>query len=107
MVGRVDRKERKVGSQNFKYTQEVVDFSQLIMTISPQSYRYMQPHLQLPTVCHLQYVLYCVMPGLVLTQLMAGSYVLNHAPSQGLSAASVLCVPKITLTLLSTQDLLR
>ena len=56
MVGKLDRKERKVGNQNFKYTKEVVDFSQLIMTISPQSYRYMRPQLQLPSVRHLQYV---------------------------------------------------
>ena len=56
MVGKVDRSERKVGNQNFKYTKEVVDFSQLIMTISPQSYRYMRPQLQLPTLRYLQCV---------------------------------------------------
>ncbi|KAF9779588.1 hypothetical protein BJ322DRAFT_1167867 [Thelephora terrestris] len=37
MVGKSDQQERKVGNQNFRYTKEVVDFSQLIMTISPQS----------------------------------------------------------------------
>jgi len=44
MVRKVDWRERKVGNQNFKYAKEVVDFSQLIMTISPQSYRYCQGH---------------------------------------------------------------
>jgi hypothetical protein len=106
MVGKVDRKERKVGNQNFKYGNEVVDFSQLMMTISPQSYRYMQMHLQLPTICHLQYVLCCILPKLVLTQLMVGSYVLSHVNSQGPSAASVLYMLEIMLTLSSMRDLL-
>jgi hypothetical protein len=66
MVGKVDRKERKVGNQNFGYTNEVVDFLQLIMTICPQAYRYMQPQLQLPSVRHLQYVLCRTVPGLIL-----------------------------------------
>lgn len=73
MVGKVDRKECKVGNQNFKYTKEVVDFSQLIMTISPQAYRYMRPQLQLPTVRHLQYVLTNTTPGFVPTKLVVGS----------------------------------
>ena len=60
MVGKVDRRERKVGNQNFRYTQEVLDFSQLIMTISPQSYRFMQPQLQLPSVRHLQYAFFVI-----------------------------------------------
>ena len=104
MVGKADRKERKVGNQNFKYANEVVDFSQLIMTVSPQSYRYMQAHLQLPTIRHLQYVLGFIFPGLVLMQLMTGSYVHNHISSQGPSATSVSCAPKSTLMLLSTWD---
>ena len=53
MVGEADLKERNVGNQNVQYTKEVVDFSQLIMTISPQSCRCMQPQLQLPTIRHL------------------------------------------------------
>ena len=69
MVGKVDWMERKVGNQNFQYPKEVVDFSQLIMTISPQSYRYMQPQLQLPSVRHLQYA-YFILPYQELALLM-------------------------------------
>lgn len=55
MAGKADRREQNVGNQNFQYPKGVVDFSQLIMTISPQSYRYMQSQLQLPSVRHLQF----------------------------------------------------
>jgi len=49
-----DRDARGVGMQNMRYLPIYEEFTQMIALTSPQSYRLLAPHIQLPTLRHHQ-----------------------------------------------------
>ena len=48
LVLKGEREHRGTGMQNFKYPQNLVDFSHIILAISPAAYRTIREYLPLP-----------------------------------------------------------
>lgn len=46
----LDREERGVGLQNFRYGSSIIEFANMCSIISPELYRLLTEHLPLPTI---------------------------------------------------------
>ena len=68
MVELEDRNERGVGKQNFNYGPALIEFAHTCAIISPELYRTLQTHMQLPALRSLKYVDWG--PSLVYSTLM-------------------------------------
>ena len=67
MVELEDRKERGVGKQNFNYGPALIEFAHTCAIISPELYRTLQTHMQLPALRSLKYVNWdLVYPALII-----------------------------------------
>lgn len=58
MAAQLDREERGVGMQNFKYPPTWEEMCQILHDSSPQTYNYLAKHIRMPTDRNIQCVLF-------------------------------------------------
>ena len=81
----MDRQERGVGRQNFKYGPSLTQFANMCAIVSPELYRILTKHMPLPTLRHIRYVLMYSSDALRATETLRSSRTQNAVPQFPLS----------------------